>query len=61
MVDGVLASCYAVADHNIVHFGMAPLRWFPGMMNWMFGTKSEIHSFVEMGLHLIEWAYPNSA
>ena len=37
MVDGVLASCYASADHDISHFLLTPMRWFPEMMEWIFG------------------------
>ena len=29
VVDGVVASCYASVNHDLVHVGMAPLRWFP--------------------------------
>ena len=33
VVDGVLASCYALSDHDLVHIVMTPMRWFPAMMN----------------------------
>ena len=29
VVDGVLASCYAFADHDLAHIGITPMRWFP--------------------------------
>ena len=37
VVDGVLASCYASTDHDVAHFAMAPMRWFPEMTEWIFG------------------------
>ena len=46
VVDGVLASCYAVVDHDLAHIGMTPMRWFPGMMNWIFGGSKETPGYV---------------
>ena len=46
VVDGVLASCYAFSDHDLAHIGMTPMRWFPGMMNWMFGGTKETPGYV---------------
>ena len=40
MVDGVLASCYPSADHDLAHIGMTPIRWFPGMVQWIFGEDN---------------------
>ena len=48
MVDGVLASCYASADHDLAHLSMAPLRWFPEMTNWMFGQDGVFPSYVKI-------------
>ena len=36
VVDGVLASCYASYDHDIAHFSLAPLLWFPGIVDAVF-------------------------
>ena len=38
VVDGVLASCYADYDHNLSHIAMAPMRWLPKIMEWIFGN-----------------------
>ena len=46
VVDGVLASCYAFSDHDLAHLGMTPMRWFPGMMNWIFGSTKETPGYV---------------
>ena len=48
MVDGVLASCYASADHDLAHLSMAPLRWFPEMTNWMFGQDTGLPGYVKI-------------
>ena len=37
MVDGVLASCYASTDHDLGHFGMKPVHWFPDIVETIFG------------------------
>ena len=40
VVDGVLASCYPSSDHDLAHIGMAPIRWFPGITQWIFGEDN---------------------
>ena len=40
IVNGILASCYAIADHHLAHIGMTPIRWFPGIMNFVLGEDS---------------------
>ena len=37
MVDGILASYYAFPDHDLAHIGTAPIRYFPEMIQWIFG------------------------
>ena len=46
MVDGVLASCYALSDHDLAHIVMTPMRWFPAMMNWIFGVYNGSPGYV---------------
>ena len=48
IVDGVLASCYASVDHDSAHIAMAPLRWFPEIMDCLFGEDNGIHVFAEV-------------
>ena len=52
VVDGILTSCYASVDHDIAHIGMSPLRWFPGIMRWIFGAENERSPFVTMAKDL---------
>ena len=60
VVDGILASCYATYDHDMVHVTMAPLRWFPQMTHWIFGEKDGIPLFVNLIKEMAELA-PASA
>ena len=55
LVDGVLASCYASADHGVAHFGMIPIRWFPKMIGWIFGEENEFSAFVKIADDLGGW------
>ena len=48
VVDGVLASCYVFYDHNLAHIGMTPMRWFPDIINWIFGGNNESPDYVNM-------------
>ena len=49
MVDGVLASCYAsFPDHDMAHFTMAPMRWFPELMHWIFGEDNDSPVYVKI-------------
>ena len=52
VVDGVLASCYASVDHDLGHIAMAPMRWFPGMMGWLFGDDDGFSVYARIGNNL---------
>ena len=52
VVDGVLASCYASVDHDLGHIAMAPMRWFPGMMGWIFGEDEGFSVYAIIGQNL---------
>ena len=38
VVDGILASCYAFSDHHLAHLTMTPMRFFPDVMDYIFGV-----------------------
>ena len=38
VVDGVLASCYASYDHDVAHFALQPILWFPGLIDSLFNA-----------------------
>ena len=59
MVDGILASCYASTDHDLAHIGMLPIRWFPTMIQWIFGEEDGFTSFVKMSKVISELATPD--
>ena len=46
VVDGVLASCYASFDHDLAHFAMTPMKWFPGLMEWVFGEDNGLKGYL---------------
>ena len=54
LVDGVLASCYASFDHDIQHFVLKPLLWFPSMMDMLLGEEKSFNSYVTILQHVGE-------
>ena len=40
VVDDVLASCYPSGDHVMSNLGMTPIKWFPRMVEWIFGNDN---------------------
>ena len=48
IVDRVLASCYASSDHHLAHLVMAPIRWFPEMIQWVFGEDDGSTAYVNI-------------
>ena len=59
VVDGILASCYASFDHDIAHFAMTPMKWFPELMEWMFGENNGIQGYVSFVKKLGRYLMPN--
>ena len=60
IVDGILASCYAFFDHDVAHFGMTPLRWFPGVTECFFGEDEGIPSYVNILAHMGQLVVPKN-
>ena len=58
VVDGDLASCYASSDHHAAHIGMTPIRWFPEIMNWIFGIDNGSPGYVKFARSLGRWVLP---
>ena len=58
IVSGVLASCYASTHHDIAHYGMMPIRWFPTISNWIFGDEREYAVYVQITEELGKWMHP---
>ena len=48
MVDGVLVFCYASTHHDLAHIGMTPIRLFPSIMKWIFGTENGLSVYIKL-------------
>ena len=48
VVDGVLASCYAVYDHDIAHFAVTPIAWDPGLIEGIFNVDHESPDYAKL-------------
>ena len=58
VVDGVLASCYASFDHDLAHFAMIPMKWFPGLMEWIFGQDNGMQAYINMAKYFGRYVMP---
>ena len=52
MVDGILASCYPSVDYNLGHIGMTPLRWFPWMVDQIYGEDNGFKGYAAITEHM---------
>ena len=52
VADGVLASCYPSVDHDMSHLSMTPIRWFPDIIQWIFGEEDGFLTFVRISEEL---------
>ena len=58
VVDGVLASCYASVDHDLVHLGLSPMRLFPKIVELIFGNDIRSPGFQNVVIELAGWLMP---
>ena len=58
MVEEVLVSCYASADHDMLHFVMTPLRWFPEITEWILGEDNGLQVYVKIVAHVAQLITP---
>ena len=58
MVDDVLASCYPSADHDVSHFVIAPIRWFPQIIEWTYGVDNGCQISIKVVEELGRWMLP---
>ena len=59
IVDEVLASSYAsTVDHHSAHFATAPIRWFPDIIQMIFGEEEGISAFMRINEKLGIWFLP---
>ena len=63
MVNEVLASCYPTIDHDLAQFAMTPIRWFPEVIEWIFGYYNGSPAYVKIaqtfGRLLLPFRWPN--
>ena len=59
VVDGVLASCYASFDHDLVHLAMIPIQWYPEIMEWIFGVTDGTPDYVDIVKGFGRWVLPS--
>ena len=58
IIDGVLASCIAFANHYLAHIAMTPIRWFPGILELIFGKRAGSSEFLNVAQHIGKWLQP---
>ena len=58
VVDGVLASCYASANHDLADIGMLPIKYFLWIMEWIFGEDSGLSTYSNIANTLNGWVGP---
>ena len=61
VVDGVLASCYPSAHHDLAQISMTPMRWFPKIIEWIFGDEKGFQGYARMAEYLGLWVLPNKS
>ena len=59
VVDGIVASCYASFDHNLAHFLMIPMQWYPEIIKWVFGVENGTAAYVTTVKELGRWLLPD--
>ena len=55
IVDNLLASCYASFDHDLAQILMTPTKWFPQIVEWIFGNDYGNSVYVKLGTSFGKW------
>ena len=58
MVNGISASCYAIADHDLAHIVMTPIRWFPEVIYFILGENNGILAYADITEKIGRWVLP---
>ena len=58
VVDGVLTSCYASFNHDLAHFMIKPMQWYPEIIEWIFGVSNYYPAYVNMAKEFGRWVLP---
>ena len=59
MVNRVLASCYPSSNHDLDHIIMAPIRWLPEIIQWIFGEENGFSTYIRINEDLGKWISPD--
>ena len=59
VVDGILASCYASLDHDLAHFALTPMKWFPNSIESIFGQNNGMQGYLNIAKTLGRYLVPN--
>ena len=54
IVNGMLASYYGSFDNDLADIVMAPIRWFPEAMEWIFGEDRGISTYAKINIQFGE-------
>ena len=60
IVNDIYASCYAAISHNVAHIGLAPMRWFPWLLDSdpnLQGARPYVKFLKQLGIYLLPDAY----
>ena len=61
MVDGVLASCYAIVDHDIAQIVMKPIQWYPDVVELVFGDENRVSAYINVAKTIGIWLLPQGS
>ena len=58
VVDGILASYYAIVDHDLAQIGMKPVQQYSDIMELVFGNEDGVSAYVSVAQNLGRWVFP---
>ena len=61
VVDGVLASCYAIVDHDIAQIVMKPIQWYPDVVELVFGDENRVSAYINVAKTIGIWLLPQGS
>ena len=61
MVDGVLASCYAIVDHDMAQIAMKPIQWYPDVVKFVFGDENGVSAYITVAKTIGRWLLPHGS
>ena len=59
MIDGILASCYTVVDHDLGQIVMKPVQQYFDIMEFVFGNENGVSAYVSVAQNLGRWVLPD--